>query len=459
MIAYLLASMPFAIAFLMALLIVALIATATVNPWAPLLAIYSVFILDTALMFPLALKLGVWIYPADLAALIFFAALIIRLAFFGASSAIPLFWWILGGIQAILFSWGLIVNGSAAGVDYRPHFYVWVGAAYLATFGYNSGRARRILALLLPLAAGLTAVAAYRWIMGAIDWQFQRELDRYITTEVSFRVIWSGATFMIAMAMLTAFHRAFAGRRQAAYWLWALGFAVVVLVLQHRSVWAAALGGVIGLTMLHLRRHPGRASTLTASLLALAFVVALGFLQVGSVSESVRTQAARALSTHEGTFAGRVVGWQALLTDWVASRSLPTYLIGKPYGSGYTRHSSSFGGAEVGYSPHNFYVQLLYRGGILGLLSFGWFAFTSLRTLFVLSRQGDDTAMLLAAMMVSLLVYYIPYGMTYEQILPIGLALAVVSQLRREAHISRQGIPVRKAANCLRATTLPSAQP
>lgn len=437
---YLILAIPVALALAMALMIMALIATATLNPWVPVAIVYAVFTLDTALMFPVALKMGLWIYPSDLAALVFFAALLVRLLFFGVAAAIPAFWWILGGIQLALFAWGLLVNGSAAGVDYRPHFYVWVGAAYLATFTEGPDRTGSFLRFLTPLALALTAVAAYRWTMGAVDWQFQQELDRYVTTDISYRVIWSGATFIIAMAMLGAFHRAFMGSRETANWLSAFVFAAVVLVLQHRSVWVASLAGIASLLWLHARRRPGKVGLLTPALAGLAIMFAVGFSQVGTLTESVRAQAARALNTHEGTFAGRVTGWQSLLSDWAGSGSVVTYLIGKPYGSGYTRYATNFGGGEVGYSPHNFYVQLLYRGGLLGLLSFVWFAVSSLRMLVMQSRHGDDNAMLLAAILISLFVYYIPYGMTYEQILPVGLALALLAR-------QRQGLSIRPASS------------
>lgn len=452
LLAYLFAAAPFVIVILIALGLVFLTVTSTINVWVPLVLLYLVLVIDTASLHSAALKLGLLVYPADLAAAIFFFAFLYRVFFLGKGGLVPRAWWILGAVQMGLFVWGLAQNGTGAGVDYRQHFYVWIGAAYLATFEYDAARAQRFMRWLLPLAIALSCVAIYRWIMGAMDWQFQSELDRLITTGISFRVIWAAPTFMIAMAMLVAIYYAITDRGKFGYWFWVLTFGMMVLVLQHRSVWAAALVGVGVLVFLLTRHQAGKMGKVLFLGFALFAIVSIGLTSLKGVSESVQTQSSRAFSVTEGTFAGRVGGWQFLLKDWLNSGSPITYLVGKPFGSGYSRYSSNFGGHEVGYVPHNYYVHLLYRGGLVGMLCFLWVVWFGVRAIWVRIKQGDDFAPLQLAMTIALLVYYIPYGVAYDQILIMGLLLSVIAPSREVArlpHLS-QSVPSGRGVQCSR---------
>jgi O-antigen ligase len=127
-----------------------------------------------------------------------------------------------------------------------------------------------------------------------------------------------------------------------------------------------------------------------------------------------------------------VVGWQALLKMWVESGSAVTYLVGKPFGSGYNRYASETSGQVIGFMPHNLYVQLLYRGGLLGLGAFLWAVGQGVRTCWSrLRRRDDGMAPLLFAMLVAQLVYYVPYGIDYAQMLTFGLLLGMVASEKK----------------------------
>lgn len=447
---YLFAAAPFVIVILIAMGLVFLTVTSTINAWVPLVLLYLVLVIDTASLHSTALNLGLLVYPADLGAAIFFFAFLYRVFVLGKGGLIPRVWWILGAVQLGLFVWGVMQHGTGAGVDYRPHFYVWIGAAYLATFGYDAMRAHCFVKWLLPLAIALSCVAIYRWTMGAMDEQFQGELDRLITTGVSFRVIWAAPTFMIAMAMLVAIYYAITDRRKFGYWFWVLTFGMMVLVLQHRSVWAAALGGV-GVLVFLLTRHPtGKVGKVLFLGFALLAIVAIGLTSLKGVSESVQMQSSRVFSTTEGTFAGRMEGWQSLLKNWLGSGSPTMYLVGKPFGSGYSRYSSNFGGHEIGYVPHNYYVHLLYRGGLVGMLCFLWVVWFGVRAIWARIKQGDDFAPLQLAMTIALLVFYIPYGVAYDQILIVGLLLSVIAPPRKAAPLPylSKSVPSGRGVQC-----------
>jgi hypothetical protein len=431
---YLFVILPFVIAFLLALglctLSILFINSATVAMG----TMTAIFLLETASMEPIGLNLGIYIYPPDLLVILLLPAFFYRLLFLKKFNAIPRAWWALGVVWMGLFAWGGAQYGTGAGVDFRSFFYFWLGAAYLATFDYDEAFARSFMKFFIIIGVGVCATAYYRWTMGEIDYQFHRELETLDTTGIKFmRVVAANAAFMLTCGLFVVAYQAVGQRTNPVAWLLAVIFGITVVAMQHRSVWLAAVAGFVALAMALRQIRKGVGSKLVAIALAgavlLILIVASGHFQ-GAVS-SVEDQAASATSTTGGTFVGRVVGWQALLKLWVNSGSPVTYLVGKPFGGGYERYETDFGGPKIGYAPHNFYVQLLYRGGLLGLGTFLWAVVQSINTLRAKLRRKDDAmAPLLFAMLVAQLVYYIPYGIDYGQMILFGLLFGMITKER-----------------------------
>lgn len=426
--------LPFIIAFLLALGICVLSILYINSAMVAMGTMAAIFLLEMASMTPLAINLGLWIYPPDFLALLLLPAFFYRLVWLKKIEVIPRAWWLLGAVWMGLFAWGLAQYGTSAGVDFRPFFYFWLGAAYLATFDYDEAFARSFLKFFVIMGVGICAIAYYRWTMGAIDYEFHRELERMDTTGVALlRVVPANAAYIVTCALFVVAYQAVTDRSKQIAWPLAILFAVSVVAMQHRSVWMATMAGFVALALALQQLRKGAGSKLFSMVLAaivvLILIVASGRFQ-GAV-DSVGDQASRATSTTSGTFVGRVVGWQTLLKMWVNSGSAVTYLVGKPFGSGYERYASETSGQKIGYMPHNFYVQLLYRGGLLGLFAFLWAVGKGMATLWARLRRKDDAlAPLLFAMLVAQLVYYIPYGIDYNQMILFGLLLGMITQER-----------------------------
>ena len=415
------------VAALLALAISVVLIWASTNAIGGAVLLLATLALETSSTTPLAIRLGLWLYLPDLIAGLLALALIYRVAVLGKGRQVPLAWWVLGVVQAGLFAWGLAKYGTGAGVDYRQHFYIWVGAAYFATFQNSFDFSTRLLRLFIPFAVVLSSIAAYRWVMGALDWQFQRELDALVTTGIAYRVIWSQPTLIVAMAMLICVHLATTARRPSGSWVLVAMFGSVVVVLQHRSVWVSGMAGLLTLVFAGSYQRVVQLPRLSGALIGLAAALVITVAGLKGSSESIQLQAGRAVSS-SGTFAGRVSGWRSLLTEWFSSRSPITYAVGKPFGSGYTRYSST--GAQITYQPHNYYVHLLYRGGLIGLSCFLWIAIAGLKSLLQALRRGEPNASLHLALTVGLLLYYIPYAMTYDHAILLGLLLCAIARDR-----------------------------
>jgi hypothetical protein len=426
--------LPYILAILLALMLCILSVLYINNAIVAMGTMAAIFLLETASMSPLALNLGLWLYPPDFLVLLLLPAFIYRLVWLKKIAAIPRAWWLLGAVWMVLFAWGLLQYGTGAGVDFRPFFYLWLGAAYLSTFEYDETFSRRFLKFFVIMGGGICAIAYYRWTMGAIDYEFHRDLEMLDTTGVALlRVVPANAAYMVTCALIVVAYQAVTDRSRHMAWPLAMLFVVSLIAMQHRSVWMATMAGFVALVLALQQLKKGSGSKLFSMVLGaivvLVLIVVSGRFQ-GAV-DSVGDQAARATSTTSGTFVGRVEGWQTLLKMWVGSGSAVTYLVGKPFGSGYERYASETGGAKIGYMPHNFYVQLLYRGGLVGLFAFLWAVGKGMSTLWAKLRRKDDAiAPLLFAMLVAQLVYYIPYGIDYNQMILFGLLLGMITQER-----------------------------
>lgn len=438
-ISYLYIVLPFVIVFLVAIGLCALAVLLMESATIAMGLMAATLILETSSLQPLALNLGLWVYPPDLLTVLLLPAFYYRLVILKKIDAIPRAWWMLGAVWMILFVWGLAQYGTGAGVDFRPFFYLWLGAAYLATFDYDEAFARRFLKFFVIMGLAICAIAYYRWTMGAIDNEFRRDLERLDSTGVALlRVVPASTAFIVTCAMFVAAYQAVTHHSKQMAWPLVILFGISVVAMQHRSVWMSAIAGFVALALALQQLRAGAGSKLFSMVLALmvvlVLIVASGRFQ-GAV-DSVEDQASRATSTTSGTFVGRVEGWQTLLKMWMGSGSPVTYLVGKPFGSGYERYASDFGGEKIGYMPHNQYVQLLYRGGLVGLFAFLWAVGQGMRTLWAkLQRKDDAMAPLLFAMLVAHLVYYIPYGIDYSQMILFGLLLGMITSEKNKSKV------------------------
>lgn len=427
---YLFLVAPYFIAIILALLLVALLVQSTQSPWGVMSLLGLAMVAETASIYPLAFNLGLWIYPGDAFAGVTAAALLCRVLFMGKRRLVPTAWWVFGAAQFVLFVWGLAAHGTGAGVDYRSHFSAWVGAAYLSTFVQDEGFIKKLLVLVQIIAVSVMVVAVYRWVGGALDPAFGREIDFFITTGVPYRVIWVAPTFMISVAMLVAIFYATSRSFQPAYWFVAIVFGLVVLVLQHRTVWVTSMAGVGALAFALSKARAGAGLKMAAAALGLLVLVGVAATSLQGVSDSIQSQAERAVSGG-GTFAGgRVTSWAALLKEWASSGSPTTYLLGKPFGSGYERFTSAYAREAVTYMPHNYYVQLLYRGGLVGLLAFLWTMGQAAAALQRQLAEGQRFAPMLLALFAAVMLYYVPYGFSYDHAIFLGLLLGAIARDR-----------------------------
>jgi O-antigen ligase len=342
----------------------------------------------------------------------------------------------------VLVIWGLQSFGTAAGVDYREHFYLWVAVIYFCSVNWTEVMITRVVNAWLICSISLCLLVYYRWIGSAVDPVYAQQIMALDTTGVRFRVIGAGPTLVIAIGLLILFFKMMIGKLSLIQRILLPMMLLTVVVLQHRSVW---VGLFIGLACLFWTMKQKRKGTQTMVGVAIIIVPLAIFFAIpgegNSIIESITSSAGQAVSTKEGTMVGRVTYWQELLTKWSASKSPATYLIGKPYGSGFNPVDVVTENGLVSFDmvPHNQIIHTLYRGGLIGLFAL-LYIFYQLWTSSLKGIRAPDKrlAPYFLAVFAAFFAFYIPYWATYAHGIIFGIAISYFGIARKQRIIHVQ---------------------
>jgi hypothetical protein len=398
--------------------------------------IIALMLLDSS-QISLAFQYGLWIYPEDLFFCILFLASLVRLTLFVPLKTVPGAWWLIGSIQLFLAVIGFKSFGSAAGVDFRGHFYLWITVTYFCSVDWSDAMLRRFANAWVCCATVLCLMIYYRWTMSAIDPAYAAEMMALDITGVRFRVVGSSAALTIAVAFLILMFRMLCGRLTGLSRALPGLYFITVLVLQHRSVWVSLIAGYLCLMWTQRKQAAGKRALRAIGMLLLP--LALLFLLSGSqnaVLDSVRTSANQAISLEEGTMVGRVVNWQELLVKWVNSKNPMTYILGNAYGSGYNPVESQDGENIYDMVPHNHLVHMLYRGGLVGVCcTLSVFIRLGCAGVAAVKRKDKYWAPFFVAVFAAIFAYYIPYWAMYSTGMLLGIAVSYFDLQKTRARV------------------------
>lgn len=407
----------------------AFVALAILSGWLaaqPVHAAWLAFgmIVLTACNLPLSIHAGIWLYPEDMLFAILAVACLIRFALFASIHTVPGAWWLVGAVQLLLLVWGLRSAGARAGVDYRVHFYLWVAVCYFCSAEWTEAMVRRVFNGWIACAALLCGVAAWRWLGSAVDPAYAEAIMGLDTTGVRFRVVSASSALVIAVGFLVLLHRRRQGGVPLVERLLLPVFLLTVIILQHRSVWVSLLVGVLCLAW--TGRRKGLRSALGVGLLVLPLAVVFAIPGTdNTVVASIKTAAGTAVSTKEGTMVARVETWQELLVNWTGAKNAVTYLVGMPYGGNYNPMETEDGEEMVDMVPHNHFVQILYRGGLVALCASVLLLYRVWAAALRHARRADiPSAPCFVAIIGAFLAYFIPYWGTYACGILIGIAIS-----------------------------------
>lgn len=387
---------------------------------------------------------GLQAYPADILVVVLMVVVVLESFKRPVRLQGPLLLWLaLGGLLFTSLALGLSQYGKSAGTESRDYVYFWCVGLYACTCEFDEAEMKKIAKWATWCAYGLIAIALYRWIglaLGFVPRSFV--LDIGITSV--FRALPSEAAFFLAAAALVHGMAWLRGTGSPRSGLHALIFAAIVVVLQHRSVWLATVvaGAVL---MVQERKHLPRQFPWLLGFVLLAGIgmgIAATFGYLDPLFDALDASLS-SVTASRSTVTDRMFGWESLLDEW-ANSSTKTLLFGFPYGHGWHRFVD---GKVAEYSPHNFYVDMLLRVGVVGL---GLLVLATLMALcysLVAKVESEPEYLQIRGfglILVASVVYYVPYSASYTHGAVTGLALAQImhrSIRRRQQARLKSGRP------------------
>jgi O-Antigen ligase len=366
----------------------------------------------------LVLPGGVQVYFTDMVSVLLVGAVVLRLLRRRHYHRFHRWALLLGLLLLVSLARGVAAFGMQPAVaDFREYLFFAGGALYFASFPVSRELYDRIGRIWLAMTVPMMILVCLRWLAVFAGINLGVPASKY-GVDAAIRVIDGPFTFFLAHAFVLTIPAWTWMRGERDRWIrWvSVLLLLFVLVLNRRTVWLAIVVGVAVL-MLRDRRLGRRAVLLVAggAVLTAAAYVWFGGLQEGSQP---------VVKSGSGNLSWRIQGWSDLLGPW--ARSLSNWAIGQPVGSGFAR---TIGGVETSTHPHDFYIEILIRTGIVGLLALIALTAGLLRALW--RTPARDEGLLGPGMIPALLAMQIVWFLTWvpgsEQGMVTGLAVAVAA--------------------------------
>jgi O-antigen ligase len=309
--------------------------------------------------------------------------------------------------------------GAPAAINEARKFLWFTGVAlYFATVESRRDLLDRMVRMWLVTAAVLAGFAMLRWVGNAAGLA-----GGFFGADADLRVLPADMALLISQAALLSFpyliERTAGWRR-----FLAPAFLVLVLLLQHRTVWIVTAAGV--LLLFHRERAIAR-----RALVALAAMLMLLSALVFTVFDDPELQLTEQLATSAqstATFEWRLEGWRSLLVD-SGPEDLQEVLVGKPFGGGWARTLPNGRVIDANITPHNFYLESVLRIGVLGLFLLVAVYALALRRTNASRRSWSPEGLLsptvLFVMIAVQLIYFLTYSPDLAQAMLLGLGAAV----------------------------------
>jgi len=277
-------------------------------------------------------------------------------------------------------------SGSAGAVivEARPVVFVAIAAVWALTLTWTSEvhRLATIRRVAMSTALALTAAAAYhiaRYGLGRVD-EFIVNSDG--TVGQTSRPLTAAQTMMLLVALCAVVGTSTRLNRRLSVAVVMLGV-LAIFASQQRTAWVALLAVGIVLWL----RASGTNRVRTLGIAGLLAGVAVNVVAGGWASRVMGSTLDAALGG--GTYEGRISGWTALIRQSTQAGA-DAVAFGRPFGSGYGRYEGP--GLWVEWAPHNHYLTVFLRAGVVGLVALVWFLMAALRRSLAIAHGGWVTA-------------------------------------------------------------------
>ncbi|WP_157951347.1 hypothetical protein [Rhodococcus opacus] len=260
---------------------------------------------------------------------------------------------------------GYVKYGSIALVEFRPFMYFMAAIVAFASVEWSDSNVRR-LALIAALASSVAIVVIA--VARLVELGFVSSDEFFIDATGTYRTlrpVVASQAAVLGLGSIVVLAEWIRRGRVGVLFVWIILISVVVVV-QHRSVWVATLFGIASLAL--LMRGGGLSARLVAAIMCWLSFASLLYLTgaLDLLLDKLSTSFADIFSAGS-TVTNRTSGWD-LLTNELFAQNNGASAMGLPMGHGYARIGPT--GLVETYQPHNWYVQLLLRVGVLGVTCF-----------------------------------------------------------------------------------------
>jgi len=372
---------------------------------------------------------GTSVYLLDVLSLLFIVIALVDIK--RVSAHLGALRWVWAGFGlSMLFS--LIVGvveievGKAVN-EFRAFFYLFAALSWVVSLDWR--KQSTLLLTRVPVVLGwlLVAVAAYHGVRfgfgGAGEF-----VDPSSGIEQTTRPLVSGQALVLLLCIPLTL-RLWVQSASSFLLVSAIAFGAVVVVVQQRTVWAVAAAMVAAFYFSFWGKHRTK-SVIAAVLIAWGALVLVTSNVAGDFVGKLI-----AAANDSATYNARVTSWQNLI-EQSFDKGLGTALFGAPFGSGYGRFEGV--GRWVEFAPHNWYVTLFVRVGLVGTALFLFFVLGAIYR--VLKSNSDVSALLV---LVATLVYGWAYSVAWYTAIFLGWAVIVGRDTTRaEESKEQQLIPL-----------------
>lgn len=384
---------------------------------------------------------GITFYFVDLAYGALAVAALTHIGLNFSTAPIPAAWVVFAAVMLLSCLLGLSSIGTSAGVEFRDHFCFLAASAYFAVTARRVDLSERLPRVLIVGGALISIVVFARWFLPGTPMSFHSEIEG-----LEGRAIPASSAFVVLAGAIVLIHHALS--RGISAWQAILLFilALVAVSVRHRTVWFAAIGGLFFL-FLYQRKGRPKLVAYGSGLVAMGLVASIAMFQSGigpmqRMADSLTDFGA--VSSGTGTFRDRYLGWVDLLGQY-SEWSYRDQAFGRPFGSGFERTVTTVDGetriSET--SPHNYYVEILFRVGSIGLILFVLTIFVHLVRLVQLRSVPSlgSSAILYSVLLVMGSIYAITYRVPELFGVILGCSFAL---LRR---VPPNTAPIRRTGN------------
>jgi hypothetical protein len=318
---------------------------------------------------------------------------------------------------------GIIAFGIQTSVSGFRLMEFWIAAAvYFATVPPSRAVYDRIAKIWIWMTAPLMAIVMARWlsVFAGIDLGVPRE--RY-GADAAIRVLDGPYTFFLAQGFILTLPFWRQGQRAQSIRIVSILLLLFVVLLDRRTAWVALLAGIVTL-MLHDRRLGRRAAWALVTILGVVIGTYSTLLRATTSGEPIAQAASSTASV-----AWRIEGWAVLLTQW--AKSPANWFIGEPFGASFLRLVE---GSEVVAGPHNFYIEVLLRTGVFGLLALLALTVGLLMATWRISTEdvGVFRSGVLPALLMMQVIWFMAWVPGIEQGILTGIAISLTAHRTKE---------------------------